>query len=336
MSKGYEKGKNSVVTHIPPKTLQALYATMLKIRMFEEKVAEACLEKKVICPAHLYTGQEAVASGVCATLRKDDYAFGTHRGHGLYIAKGGDLKLLMAEIFGRKTGCSKGKGGSMHIVAPEVGILGTSSIVGGIIPLAVGTALASVLQRNDRVCVPFFGDAVTDEGVFHECLNFASLKKLPVIFVCENNHYSSHLHISFRQPRDDIARFAEVHNMPSIRVDGNHVLEVYEAAYEAVERARKGKGPTLLECVVNRWRGHVGPHWDYHVGLRSKEQVDEWKRNCHIKKFGEFLVKQNILSESEIKKISNNVEREIKEAVAFAEESPYPDPSEVMEDVFEI
>ena len=326
-------GENSVATNVSLTTLRAMYATMLKIRMFEEKVAEGCREGKVICPAHLYTGQEAVATGVCANLRRDDYAFGTHRAHGLYIAKGGDLKALMAEIYGRKTGCSKGKGGSMHVVAPEVGILGTSSLVGGVIPLAVGTALASIIQGNDRVSVPFFGDAGTDEGIFHESLNFASLKKLPAVFVCENNRYSSHLHLSFRQPRDDIARFADVHNMLGIRVDGNNVLEVYKAAREAVKHARK-VGPVLLECVVNRWRGHVGPNWDYHVGLRSKKQVDEWKRNCPIKKFGKFLLKQKILSESEMEKISKHVDKEIEEAVEFAENSPYPDPSEVAEDVY--
>lgn len=323
-------------TDIPPTTLRKMYATMLKIRKFEENVAKSYREKKVICPIHLYTGQEAVATGVCANLRKDDYALGTHRGHGLYIAKGGDLKALMAEIFGRKTGCSKGKGGSMHIVAPEVGILGTSSLVGGVIPLAVGTAMASIMQGSDRISVPFFGDAGTDEGVSHESFNFASLKKLPVIFVCENNRYSSHLHLSFRQPRGDIVRFAGVHNMLGIRVDGNNVLEVYKAAREAVNHARRGKGPILLECIVNRWRGHVGPNWDYHVGLRSKKQIDEWKRNCPIKTFRGFLLKQGTLSDSEVKKISESVDREIERAVVFAENSPYPDPREVTEDVYKI
>lgn len=323
-------------TDIPPATLRTMYTTMLKIRKFEEGVAEGCRKGKVICPAHLYTGQEAVATGVCANLRKDDYAFGTHRGHGLYIAKGGDLKALMAEIYGRKTGCSKGKGGSMHIVAPEVGILGTSSLVGGIIPISVGAALASTTQGDDRVSVAFFGDAGTDEGVSHESFNFASLKKLPVVFVCENNYYSSHLHLSFRQTSEDIVRFADAHAMLGIRADGNNVLEVYRAAREAVDHARKGKGPVLLECVANRWRGHVGPNWDYHVGLRSKKQVDEWKRNCPIKTLRKFLFKHDLLSESEVKKISERIEREIERAVAFAENSPYPDPMEVAEDVYKI
>lgn len=327
------KTEDFLIKQIPPQTLKSMHAAMLKIRWFEEKVAKACLEKQVICPAHLYTGQEAVATGVCATLRRDDYAFGSHRGHGLYIAKGGDMKLLMAEIFGRKTGCSRGKGGSMHITAPEIGIFGTSSIVGGIIPLAVGTALASRLRGDDRVSVPFFGDGATEEGVFHESLNFASIKKLPVIFLCENNYYSSHLHLSFRQPCEDITRFAKAHNMPGVRVNGNDVLEVYRAARKAVETAREGKGPTLIECLVNRWRGHVGPNWDYYVGLRSKEQVEEWKRDCPIKKFEEYLLEHNLLSESEMKEIRNNIEREIEVAVKFAEESPYPDPSEVLNDV---
>jgi pyruvate dehydrogenase E1 component alpha subunit len=324
------------VRDIPPKILREMYVTMLRIRVFEEEVAEGCREGKVICPAHLYTGQEAVAAGVCANLRRDDYTFGTHRGHGLYIAKGGDLKALMAEIFGRETGCSKGKGGSMHIIAPEIGILGTSSLVGGIIPLAVGTALASTMQKNDHVSVAFFGDAGTDEGVSHESFNFASLKKLPVIFVCENNYYSSHLHLSFRQPRDDIVRFAEVHNMLGIRIDGNDVLEVYRASREAVKRARRGEGPTLLECIVNRWRGHVGPNWDYQVGLRSKEQVEKWKKNCPIKKFRNFLLEQKILSISEVEEISDRINKEIEEVVAFAENSPYPDPSEVLKDTYKI
>lgn len=330
-----EKTEDLITIGIPPPILQKMYTLMLRIRMFEEEVAQACLEKKVICPAHLYTGQEAVAAGVCAALRRDDYAFGTHRGHGLYIAKGGDLKRLMAEIFGRETGCSRGKGGSMHVVAPEVGILGTSSVVAGIIPLAVGTALASLLRRNNRVSASFFGDGATEEGVFHEALNFASLRKLPVIFVCENNHYSSHLHISFRQPRADIVRFAEVHGMPGVRVDGNHVQEVYKAAREAVEFARRGKGPTLIECMVNRWRGHVGPNWDYHVGLRSEKQVEEWKRNDPIKKLELYMVRQGLLSRAEIKNISVSVEKEVKEAVTFAETSPYPEPSEVLDDVFQ-
>jgi len=305
---------------------------MLKIRRFEEKVAEGVREKKVICPAHLYTGQEAVATGVCANLRKDEYIFGTHRGHGIYIARGGNLKTLMSEIFGRRTGCSKGKGGSMHIVAPEVGILGTSSIVGGTIPLAVGSALASIMQGNNRIAVAFFGDGATDEGVFHECLNFASIKKLPVIFVCENNRYSSHLHISFRQPQKNIVRFAKVHNMVGIQVDGNNVLDVYKAARKAVEDARHRSIPTLLECMVNRWRGHVGPNWDYHVGLRSKEQVDKWKENCPIKTFGKFLLKQKILSHSKMKEISDHVDEEIEAAVRYAEDSPYPELGEVTED----
>jgi pyruvate dehydrogenase E1 component alpha subunit len=330
----YNMQKNSENVDIPSTTLRDMYVTMLKIRRFEDKVAEGCLEKKVICPAHLYTGQEAVATGVCANMNKEDYAFGTHRGHGLYIAKGGDLNTLMAEIYGRKTGCSDGKGGSMHVVAPEVGILGTTSIVGGVLPLAVGTALASVMREENRISVSFFGDGATDEGVFHECLNFASLKKLPVIFVCENNFYSSHLHISFRQTHENIARFAEVHEMLGIQADGNDVVEVYKAAHEAVEHTRKGNGPVLMEFKVNRWRGHVGPNWDEDVGLRSKEQIDEWKRNCPINEYEDFLMKKKILSESEIERISADVDKAIEEAIRFAEESPYPDPTEVTEDVY--
>jgi len=327
-------GEHNIAVNISPKTLRALYVTMLKIRKFEDKAAENVREKKVICPTHLYTGQEAVATGVCANLRKSDYVFGTHRAHGIYIAQGGKLKTLMSEMFGRRTGCSKGRGGSMHIVAPEIGLLGTSSIVGGTIPLAVGAALASTMQENSRIAVAFFGDGATDEGVFHECLNFASIKKLPVVFVCENNQYSSHLHISFRQPQDNIVRFAKVHDMVGIQVDGNDVLEVFRVARKVVEDARNRSLPTLLECMVNRWRGHVGPNWDYHVGLRSKEKIKKWKKNCPIKALGKYLLNQNILSRSEMDKISDCIDGEIDAAVRYAENSPYPRLGEVAKNVY--
>jgi TPP-dependent pyruvate/acetoin dehydrogenase alpha subunit len=315
-------------------TALKMYVTMLKIRKFEERVSDLLLEEEIKCPTHLYIGQEAVAVGVCANLQRDDYVFSTHRSHGHYIAKGGDMKSLMAELYCRKTGCSKGKGGSMHIVAPEVGFMGSSSIVGGSLSLAVGTALASNIREDGRVSVTFFGDGATDEGVFHECLNFASLKKLPVIFVCENNLYSTHLRMCYRQPADNIYRKAELYMMPGVQVDGNNVMEVFQASKGAIESARNGEGPTLLEFMTYRWRAHVGPWHDLDFQFRTKEEVEYWIERCPIKRHKEFLLSQGALSESEEAQISSQIDQEIEESLTFAEESPFPDECELMEDVF--
>jgi pyruvate dehydrogenase E1 component alpha subunit len=224
---------------IPEATLRAMYITMLKIRRFEEKVAELIHPlNEIICPCHLYIGQEAVATGVCSALKKEDWVFSTHRSHGHYIAKGGDIKALMAELYGKETGCSRGRGGSMHLSSPEQGLPGSSAIVAGTIPLAVGAALAFSMQKRDSVSVAFFGDGAAGEGVFYESLNFASLKKLPVIFVCENNLYSTHLPISGCLAHIQIWEKAEAFNMPGIRVDGNNVVEVFQTAKRAIDDAR--------------------------------------------------------------------------------------------------
>ncbi len=321
---------------VPSTLLKSIYMSMLKIRRFEERVGELFLENEIKCPVHLYIGQEAIAAGVCANLAKDDYVFSTHRSHGHYLAKGGDLKLLMAELYCRKTGCSKGKGGSVHIVAPEVGYMGSSAVVGGGLSLAVGAALASELEGNGRIAATFFGDGATDEGVFHESLNFASLKKLPVIFVCENNLYSTHMRLSSRQASENIYQKAEGYAMPGIRVDGNDVVAILRASREAVDNARVGKGPTLMECMTYRWRAHVGPWPDVEFWFRTKEEVDSWMQRCPIKKHKEFLLNQGILSEAEIDEISKHIDQEIEEAVIFARESPLPDEHELAEDVFRI
>ena len=316
--------------------LKSMYTMMLKIRIFEERLAELLFQEEIKCPTHLYIGQEAVAVGVCAALRSDDYVFSTHRSHGHYIAKGGQLKPLMAEIYCRKTGCSSGKGGSMHIAAPEFGLMGSSSIVAGGIPLAVGAALASAMQGDGRVSVTFFGDGATDEGVFHECLNFASLKTLPVIFICENNLYSTHLRLSLRQPTDNIYQKAETHKMQGFRVDGNNVIAIFQSAQEAVERARDGQGPTLIECRTYRWRAHVGPWHDLDFWFRTKEEVEGWIERCPVKMHERVLLDKGILSESEAKEIHDKICEEIEESISFARNSPFPDKSEIMEDVFKI
>ena len=330
-----DRATMEIGTDIPSTTLRALHMTMLRVRNVEEKLAELLSrEPEIICPVHLYTGQEAVAAGVCANLRRDDYVFSTHRSHGHYIAKGGDIKALMAELYGKVTGCSKGRGGSMHLAWPDGGLPGSSAIVAGTIPLAVGAALAFSMQRTDAVSVAFFGDGAVNEGVWYESLNFASLKTLPVIFVCENNLYSTHMPVSACLADTNIYKKAGMFNMPGIRVDGNNVIKVFERAKEAIENARRGGGPTLIECMTYRWRGHVGPSYDLDKGLRAKEELDYWMDRCPIKALEELLLNHSILSESEKSRIYENIEKEIDEAVVFAKESPYPDRDELLSNVF--
>ena len=322
--------KTEISNDIPAKTLRAMYETMLRIRKFEEKVAELVSSKEIITPCHLYIGQEAVATGVSVALRKEDYVFSTHRSHGHYIAKGGDIKALMAELYCKVTGCSRGRGGSMHLASPDVGLPGSSAIVAGTIPLAIGAALAFSVQKRDGVSVAFFGDGAANEGVFYESFNFASLKKLPVIFVCENNLYSTHMPISACLANTDIYKMAEAFNIPGIRVDGNDVIGVFNVANKAIEDARCGKGPTLIECMTYRWRGHVGPGYDLDKNLRSKEELDYWMNRCPIKALEKFLLKRGFISKTEKGKIYESIEKEIEKALLFAKDSPnpYPDPDD--------
>lgn len=322
-------------TDISPTTLRSLYTTMLRLRRFEEKVAELlCAQPEIICPVHLYLGEEAIAVGVCANLRRDDYVFSTHRSHGHYLAKGGNMKTLIAELYGKATGCSKGRGGSMHLASPDIGLPGSLAIVAGSIPIAAGAALAFSIQGREAVSVSFFGDGAVDEGVWYESLNFASLKKLPVVFVCENNLYSTHMPISACLADTNIYKKAEAFNMPGIRIDGNNIIEVFKTAKKAIQDARNGNGPTLIECMTYRWRGHVGPSDDLDKGLRSKEELDSWMNRCPIKALEEFLLEHNILSEPEKIQICGGIDKEIEEAVTFAKESPFPDENELLNNVF--
>lgn len=319
---------------ILPVTLRSMYITMLRIRKFEEKIAELLLHGEIKCPTHLYIGEEAVATGICANLRQEDYVFSTHRSHGHYIAKGGDIRALMAEMYGKVTGCSKGRGGSMHLASPDVGLPGSSAIVAGTVPLAVGAALAFSIQGQNTVSVAFFGDGAVGEGVWYESLNFASLKKLPVVLVCENNLYSTHMPISACLADANIYQKAEIFNMPGVRVDGNNVVEAFKAAERAIENARHGNGPTLIECMTYRWRGHVGPNYDLDKGLRSKEELDYWMNRCPIKALEKLLLNHSIISKSEKIQIHKSIDKEIEEALIFAKESPYPDESELLNNVF--
>jgi len=319
---------------ISPETLISMYVDMLRIREAEERLADMVATGEVRCPTHLYTGQEAVAVGVCKALRDDDYIFGNHRSHGHYLAKGGDLRQLIAEILGRRTGCSKGRGGSMHLVAPEIGLMGTSAMVGSGIPLAVGSAMAFTMQGTQRVAVAFFGDGATEEGVFYESLNLAALRRFPVILVCENNLYSSHMHIKDRRPADNIPEIVRAHSIPAVRVDGNNILEVYQAAVDAVRNARQGKGPAFIECRTYRWRGHVGPNFDLEKGLRSKEELEAWMARCPIKSFQSELMSKGLLTQSEANKLRAEAVKEVDDAIAWARESPMPTEAEVTHNVF--
>jgi len=320
---------------ISPATLRSLYVAMLKMRRVEERVAELlCPTPEIVCPVHLYIGQEAVAAGVCAHLRREDYVFSTHRSHGHYLAKGGDVRALVAELYGKVTGCSRGRGGSMHIAAPDIGLPGSSAIVAGTIPLAVGAALAFSIRKQDNVAVAFFGDGATNEGAFYESLNFASLKKLPVIFVCENNSYSTHMPVSECLADTRIYKKADAFNMPGTRVDGNNVIDVFRTAGKVITDARRGNGPALIECMTYRWRGHVGPDFDLDKGLRTREELDFWMDRCPIKMLGGLLSERNMLSESDRTEICKDIDREIEEAITFAKESPCPDEGTLLNYVF--
>ena len=308
---------------------------MLTIRLLEEKVAALYSEQEMKCPVHLCRGQEAIAAGVCFHLKKEDTIFSTHRSHGHCIAKGMDLKPMVAELYGRTNGCARGKGGSMHLVDPENGIPGTTAIVGGCIPLAVGGALSARLKgRKDLVSVAFFGDGAMDEGSFHESMNFASLKKLPVIFVCENNFYATNSPQRARHPQVEIVGRAKGYGIPGIAADGNDVQAVYHAAEEAVSWARNGKGPTLLEFKTYRWKGHVGPTPDVASGCRPADEYESWMRKCPVDRFTAELLKGTILTQQEMDSVIAEINNKIDVAMEYGKSGTRPSPSELYDHVW--
>jgi len=320
-----------LLTKLKKEKLLEIYRKMLQIRFFEEKVFDLYAQNLVPGTIHLYAGEEAVAVGVCSNLRQDDYIISTHRGHGHCIAKGADLERTMAEILGKKTGYCKGKGGSMHIADFSIGMLGATAVVGAGIPIAVGAGLSAKLRKTDQVTACFFGDGASNQGTFHEGINMASVWKLPVVFVCENNLYAMGTRQSIVMAIENIADRAVAYGIPGVVVDGNDVLAVYEAAEKAVERARKGDGPTLVECKTYRQKGHsrVDP-----ARYRRKEEVAEWLAKDPVKRLREKLLDENVLSEREIRQVENDVSAEVEEAVKFAVESPLPAPEEALEDVY--
>jgi TPP-dependent pyruvate/acetoin dehydrogenase alpha subunit len=307
---------------------EQFYRALYRIRRVEEEVAAVYPTDKIKSPVHLSIGQEAVSVGVCEALRKDDVAFGTYRSHAFYLAKGGDLRKMVAELYGKATGCAKGKGGSMHLIDAQARVMGASAVVGTTIPQAVGYAYALKLRRQDAVVVSFFGDGAVDEGVFHESLNFAVLKSLPVVFICENNFYAIHTHQLRRQKVANICERARGYGMPAEQIPDNDVLRIYERVKAAVEKIRSGEaGPVFFECLTYRLKEHVGPNEDFHLGYRTREEAERWIDNDPIRRLAEAI------DTGQRQKIESEVEGEIREAFAFAEESPFPESAELYTDV---
>lgn len=310
-----------------------MYTMMIKARFFEETVIELYAQGLVPGLAHLYVGEEAVAAGVNSALNKDDYITSTHRGHGHLVTKGGDMKRMMAEIFGRKDGYCKGKGGSMHIVDVSLGILGANGIVGGGIPLATGAGLSAKYRNTKQVVACFFGDAASNQGSFHESLNLASVWKLPVIYVCENNLYQISVREEKQRNIKDISDRGVAYGIPGVSVDGNDVLAVYNAVKEFAERARRGEGPSLLECKTYRWRGHHEGDANRGGRYRSQEEILSWEEKCPIKSFEKQLEKAGV-KRDEMDAIKDDIKKQLEEAVEFAKNSPFPDLSEVTSEVY--
>lgn len=310
------------------------YRTMLRIRLVEERIVALYPEQEMRCPVHLCIGQEAVAAGACAALGRRDYVFSGHRSHGHYLAKGGDLKAMLAEIYGKAAGCAGGKGGSMHLIDLEAGFLGATPIVGSTIPIAVGAAFGSTMRGEDLVTMVFLGDGAVETGVFYESLNFAALKKLPVIFVCENNLYSVYSPLQVRQPEGrPIAGIARALGVDGIECDGNDVELVYQVCSDAVKKARLGDGPSFLEFATYRWREHCGPEFDNHLGYRTEAEYLAWKERCPIALLEAKFLGSGLVSRLALDEARFGLDKEIDAAVAFARQSPFPDTQTMSSDV---
>ena len=317
---------------IPIDRLGEAYEKMITIRKAEEAFEKVYMDGKIPGFLHLYLGEEAIASGVCMNLKRSDYVTSTHRGHGHFIAKGSDIKKIAAEIMGKETGLCKGRGGSMHMIDVENGLYGSTGIVGGGFPPAVGLGLAAKYKKTGQVSVCFFGDGAVNEGTFHEAINLAAIWSLPIIFICENNMYAQSAPQEYHQKVKDISKRAEGYGIEGETVDGMDIFQIYKASRDAVERARKGFGPTLLECKTYLFTGHyVGDPRNY----RYKKEMEYYKneRDC-IKIFEEKVLNEKLITKDELMEIERKVERTVDEAIRFAEESSTPDRSEVMKDVY--
>jgi len=300
-----------------------LLQTLIRIRAAEEKIVEVYPQQNMRTPTHLSIGQEAVAVGVCAALKENDQAFSGHRCHAHFLAKGGDINAFFAELCGRETGSNRGRIGSAHLTDEQVGIY-ASPILGAMIPVAVGAAMSFKMDKSKRVAVAFFGDAAIEEGVFAESLNFAVIKKLPVVFVCENNLYSTNSPLKVRQPASPIYKRVRIPELQTIQIDGNDVEKVYQTARQAIDQCRLGKGPAFMECLTYRIREHVGPLMDWDKGYRGKAEVQGWIKKCPVRRFTAKLLKQKILTQKEVNAISEKCVNEINGAYQKALNSPWP------------
>jgi TPP-dependent pyruvate/acetoin dehydrogenase alpha subunit len=306
--------------------LVSLFYDILRIRMVEERIASKYPEQKMRCPVHLSIGQEAVAVGVCKAALHSDYLVSGHRAHAHYLAKGGDLKAMIAEIYGKATGCAGGRGGSMHLVDQKIGMMGCTPIIGSSMPIALGLAFASIMKKENRVTIVCFGDAC-EEGIFAECLNFSALKKLPVLFLCENNLYSVYSPLSVRQPATrDLITIANGHGVWAKAEFGNDVLKVHSLAQSTMDHISSGNGPALLEFSTYRYREHCGPYFDKDLDYRTKEELEKWENLCPIKQTQEQLLARGVLNSDDIEQIKIKINNEIDEAFLFAEQSSFPNP----------
>lgn len=314
--------------------IKSMLERMVLIRVSEEHIAKGVLEKRIFTPCHLYIGQEADAVGVCWALKDSDYVFSTHRSHGHFLAKGGNVEELFAEIYCREKGCSGGRGGSMHVCDPSIGLLGSSSIVAGCLGIGLGPALKSKLLGLSNVSVIFHGDCVPEEGIWHESLNFAAVNKLPVIYVCENNLYAASAALEDRRVEDNIFEVAAAHGLHTEVVDGNDVFAVNKAATEAVQRARKGKGPQYIETRTYRWLGHVGPFDNIDEGLRDINELNYWKERCPIKNLESKILKEKIMTKEEIDQVHDKIEKMVGDAESKAITAPKPDSKTLLNNVY--
>lgn len=314
--------------------LRELYAAMLRIRMIEETIADRYKEQEMRCPVHLSSGQEAIAVGVCTVLRQTDQIVSTHRCHAHYLAKGGDLKAMLAEIYGRAAGSCGGRGGSMHLFDNNVGMLVSLPIVASSIPIGVGAAMTMKARGRDGVAVVFLGDASTEEGVFHESMNFAAVRKLPVVFISENNLYSVYTPLRVRQPQREIVDLARAHGVPGVRGDGMNALQVRDLASAAVRRARNGDGPTFLVLDTYRWREHCGPNYDNDAGYRTEGEYLDWRSRDPVATLRLRLLAEGIMTAEEDAIRARAIQSEIDQAFAFARSAPYPDPATATRGVY--
>ncbi len=321
------------MSEITNETLLDIHRRMVRIRIFEETAGKMMEDGKIPGALHLYVGEEAVASGVMVHLSDEDQITSTHRGHGHLIAKGGEFDKMFAELYGKATGYCKGKGGSMHVSNLDVGMLGANGIVGGGPPIAMGAAFSNKFRKNGNVAVSFFGDGASNEGAFHEAANMAGLYKLPCVFVCENNGYGEYTPQRNHQAIVDVADRAAGYGMPGVVVDGMDALAVYEAAGEAIKRARSGGGPTLLECKTYRFYDHVGVR-GMGMNYRTDEELERWKKRDPIVLFEERLAHQGVLSADAARAVHDEISEQVEAAVRFAEESPYPEPDAITENVY--